>query len=419
MSSAGFEILRRTTKLPVGNEPSAHQCGSSVLSPMACWHGRSQYAVSGPHSGVSREDVMSMIKAAQRRYLAFAIASAWALVPAMAANDTGSLAQGLVKTDTLEGFDRAAGWQVMSAAQLDQVRGGFDLPDLQLKLSFGFDQAVFVKRRTRRTHRADYRPVALVGRLTDGGNANNDESGRHDRRDPVANCPATRSGRHSRHRCDTGRNAGRRGRLHATGSASSRCQPNARYVQGDAIQPGCGDRSASIEQRTRRPDRTRRGRPGDRCRHPGDKPAIDHPGNTGWRRRYGAAATGRIRRSRQAGSGRCYKRACFDALFHPGGRCRGKPAAAVAPAAGSSTEPAASQAAPNTVVANQAGTVSPPSITTASTGAGHSEWWRQHRWQQHTREQREFSGRDSRAKQPDDQRIQVLTEINASANSLR
>ena len=48
------------------------------------------------------------------------------------------------KTDTLEGFDRAAGWQVMSAAQLRPGQGGFDLPDLQLKLSFGFDQAVFV-----------------------------------------------------------------------------------------------------------------------------------------------------------------------------------------------------------------------------------------------------------------------------------
>lgn len=41
-------------------------------------------------------------------------------------------------------FAPGSGRTTLSLAMLDAIRGGFDLPDLQLKLSFGIDQAVFV-----------------------------------------------------------------------------------------------------------------------------------------------------------------------------------------------------------------------------------------------------------------------------------
>ncbi|KAA3654045.1 MAG: hypothetical protein DWQ11_06040 [Proteobacteria bacterium] len=37
-----------------------------------------------------------------------------------------------------------AQWRLVSAERLDQVRGGFDMPDLKLRLSFGLEQSVLV-----------------------------------------------------------------------------------------------------------------------------------------------------------------------------------------------------------------------------------------------------------------------------------
>ncbi|MCP5253841.1 MAG: hypothetical protein H6947_05210 [Zoogloeaceae bacterium] len=301
-----------------------------------------------------------MIKAAQRRYLAFAIASAWALVPAMAANDTGSLAQGLVKTDTLEGFDRAAGWQVMSAAQLDPGQRRIRLARSATQALVRLRSGSLRKQRTRRTHRADYRPVALVGRLTDGGNANNDESGRHDRRGSSRKLPSN---------SQRPAFAPPRAIPAETPAAEVASMPPA-PLQVVASQmpdtskvtpssPVAGTVQPALSSEPAAPTGLGAAVPVIGVGIP-----VTNPPSTTQATQAGAGDTAPPLRAAYAGVVKPVPVVATSAPAStpsstPVAAAVANPAAAVAPAAGSSTEPAASQAAPNTVVANQAGTVSP------------------------------------------------------------
>ncbi|MCP5293769.1 MAG: hypothetical protein H6950_03515 [Zoogloeaceae bacterium] len=362
---------------------------------------------------------MSMIKAAQRRYLAFAIASAWALVPAMAANDTGSLAQGLVKTDTLEGFDRAAGWQVMSAAQLDQVRGGFDLPDLQLKLSFGFDQAVFVNGElvARTVLTIDQLRSSVASQMEAMRTTMNPAAMTAEIQSQIAQQLAA---------------AGIRATVAIpaeTPAAEVASMPPA-PLQVVASQmpdtskvtpssPVAGTVQPALSSEPAAPTGLGAAVPVIGVGIP-----VTNPPSTTPATQAGAGDTAPPLPAAYTGVVKPVPVVATSAPAStpsstPVAAAVANPAAAVAPAAGSSTEPAASQAAPNTVVANQAGTVSPllnnnsfNPVLVIQNGGGNIVG---------------SSTPGNSANSPvatvvqnslDDQRIQVLTEINASANSL-
>ena len=88
---------------------------------------------------------MNTIRCRRRDWMAaLMLGSLAGLMPA------GADARGGPLSDPLDGRTPGvrdaviAGWQRVGAARLDTMRGGFSLPDLQLKIKFGFDQIVLV-----------------------------------------------------------------------------------------------------------------------------------------------------------------------------------------------------------------------------------------------------------------------------------